>query len=407
MSNFLAIATVTATMAELIQSSAQLAVSGAQVSTKAPDAPAVAGTDPRVNLYLYQVSQNSAYRNSDAPTRRSDGTLVERPQAALDLHYLISFYGNEGELVPQRLLGSTVSAIHSQPVLSRDSIRDLITNARYPHTADEYLRSSDLADSVELIKFAPHPLTLEELSKLWSVMVQTPYTLSIAYQASVVLIQPDLLPQRPLPVLSPAVFVHPLGLPVISSVNPQVLEMSPSAKVTIKGESLNAEGVVVKISGMDAPSPTANSDQELVVGLPAAVMAGVQTVQVVHPLNLGTNQEPHKAFQSNLGVFILIPKINTIAYSPASTPTVTISAAPAVGPLQRVDLLLSSLPGVPQQAFSFSSTGRPAATSSISLPIKGVPAGTYIVRLSIDGAASALTTDSVTKLFNGPTVVVT
>jgi hypothetical protein len=407
MSNFLAIATVTATMAQLIQSSAQAAVSGAQVSTKAPDAPAVAGTDPRVNLYLYQVSQNAAYRNADAPTRRSDGTLMEKPQAALDLHYLISFYGNEGELVPQRLLGSTVSAIHSQPVLSRDSIRDLIGHARYPHTADEYLKASDLADSIELVKFAPLPLSLEELSKLWSVMVQTPYSLSIAYQASVVLIQPDMLPQKALPVLSPAVFVHTLGLPVISSVEPQILEMSPMATLTINGQSLNAKGVGVKISGMDAPTPTANSDEQLVVGLPAGVMAGVQTVQVVHPLNLGTNQEPHKGFQSNLGVFILTPKINTISYSPTPAPAVTITLQPAIGPRQRAELLLNSLPGVAQQAFSFSSTGRPAATSSITFPIKGVPGATYIVRLSIDGAASALTVDNATKLFNGPTVVVT
>jgi Pvc16 N-terminal domain/IPT/TIG domain len=407
MSNFLAVATVTATMAQLIQASAHAAVSGALVSTRAPDAPAVAGNDPRVNLYLYQVTQNPAYRNADAPTRRTDGTLMERPQAALDLHYLISFYGNEGELVPQRLLGSTVSAIHSQPVLSRDSIRDLITNARYPHAADEFLKASDLADSVELIKFAPLPLSLEELSKLWSVMVQTPYSLSIAFQASVVLIQPDMLPQKALPVLSSAVFVHTLGLPVINRLVPQILEFAPAAQLTIEGQSLNAETVSVKISGMDAPPPNVNSDEEIVLRMPAGVMAGVQTVQVVHPLNLRTSQEPHKGFQSNLGVFILTPKIGTITYAPLPAPTVTITVQPAVGPRQRVDLALNSLPGAPQQAFSFSSTGRAVATSTIALPIKGVPAGTYIVRLSVDGAATALTVDGVTKLFNGPTVVVT
>ena len=37
-------------------------------------------------------------------------------------------------------------------------------------------------------------MNLEELSKLWSVFFQTPYALSIAYQASVVLIEPDLEP---------------------------------------------------------------------------------------------------------------------------------------------------------------------------------------------------------------------
>src|SRR5260221_8701907 len=114
MSTFLRVAPVTATVAPLNQAGAAAVISNGSMTTKLPDAPGGANAaDPRINLYLYQVTGNSAYRSADLPTRRPDGTLTERPQAAMDLHYLVSFYGDEGSLVPQRLLGSTVSAIHA------------------------------------------------------------------------------------------------------------------------------------------------------------------------------------------------------------------------------------------------------------------------------------------------------
>jgi hypothetical protein len=193
---------------------------------------------------------------------------------------------------------------------------------------------------------------------------------------------------------------------LITGIDPQILEFAAAAEITIQGASLNAANVSVKISGLDSPSVKAVTDVELTAQLPAAVLAGVQTVQVVHPPDLGTDQEPHKGFQSNVGVFMLTPKIGTITYSPNPVPTVTVTVQPSIGPQQRVDLTLNSLPGAPQQAFSFSSMARAAATTSIALPIAGVPAGTYIVRLSVDGAATALTVDAAKK-FNGPTVTVT
>jgi Pvc16 N-terminal domain len=59
---------------------------------------------PAVNVYLYQVTPNAAHQNNDAPTRRSDGTLTQRPQAAFDLHCLFTFHGNDATLQPQLLV---------------------------------------------------------------------------------------------------------------------------------------------------------------------------------------------------------------------------------------------------------------------------------------------------------------
>ena len=109
-------------MSQLLRIAINDAVPGADVTIARPHA-ATDGANPEsptVNLYLYQVTQNSAWRNADLPTRTGDGELRQRPQAALDLHYLLTFYGNETELEPQRLLGSAVRTLHAQPILARN-----------------------------------------------------------------------------------------------------------------------------------------------------------------------------------------------------------------------------------------------------------------------------------------------
>lgn len=202
MSNYLAIATATAALSRSLQAAIGVDVPGAIVTTVRPDGPSSGVPDTGVNIFLYQVTPNASWRNNDLPTRRPDGTLVQRPQVAIDLHYLLSFYGNEVDLEPQRLLGSTIRALHARPVLTLQVIQNAIS-------AMGFLNNSDLAEEVESVKFTPIPLNLEELSKLWSVFFQTPYVLSVAYQASVVLISTDERPAMAQPVREPVIHVQP------------------------------------------------------------------------------------------------------------------------------------------------------------------------------------------------------
>src|SRR5215475_3091530 len=195
MSNFRAIATVTATLQRALQAAIQSDVAGATVSTVRP----AEGTNTHlpttgVNLYLYQVSQNPHRSNFDLPTRRSEGDLVQRPQIALDLHYLLSFYGDDLSLEPQRLLGSTVAFLHTQPLITRAQIEAAIGDS-----SKTFLAQSDLAEQVELVRFTPITIALEELSRLCSVLLQVQYVLSVAYKASVVLVERQLTPQPVLP----------------------------------------------------------------------------------------------------------------------------------------------------------------------------------------------------------------
>ena len=195
MSNYLAIATVTKTLQHLLQAVVTAAVDGAQVTTLRPDRATDTLNTARVNLFLYQVSPSSAWRNTDLPTRSANGTLIQRPLIGLDLAYLLSFYGSDDEMVPQRLLGCVVSALHAQPLLQTTDIQATVADA-----GNAYLATSDLAApvvkvdqmqhvKVQRVNVAMQTLNLEELSKLWSVFFQTPYVLSVAYQASVVLIE--------------------------------------------------------------------------------------------------------------------------------------------------------------------------------------------------------------------------
>jgi hypothetical protein len=212
MSNYLAVATVTAVLRDLLQEAAGAAVPGATVTTRRPEKAEDGGQNrPVVNVFLYRVTPNAAWRNTDIeirypdpqePEDRAKGRVEKRPQVPLNLSYLFSFYGNELELEPQRLLGSVVSALHAHPLLSPEAIRSTV--GRCP-----YLRDSDLefqVAQVERVKLTPVSLNLEELSKLWSVFFQVPYALSVAYEAAAVLIEPG-VPR--LPGIVEAVHIEP------------------------------------------------------------------------------------------------------------------------------------------------------------------------------------------------------
>ncbi|MFB7495719.1 DUF4255 domain-containing protein [Streptomyces sp. NPDC056161] len=204
MSNALVIAHVSQALALLIESHLQPEIDMAvKVEPRKP--PADPPTDPTISVFLYQVTPNVSRRNDDLPTRAPDGTLVRRAVAALDLHYVISAYGDETELVGQRLIGSVVRTLHEIPVLPKDVIE----------LAGEkpYLAGSDLAEAAQRVRFTPMVMDVDETSKLWGMLYQTPYALSVVYQASLVLIDGRETPVPAKPVERPEVRVLPFGAP--------------------------------------------------------------------------------------------------------------------------------------------------------------------------------------------------
>jgi hypothetical protein len=205
MSNALAIAHVTQALALLIENNVGPEF-GAAVKVEPRKPPADPQLEqPTISVFLYQVTPNTSQRNNDLPTRAADGTLVKRPAAALDLHYLISAYGDERELVGQRLIGSVVRTLHEIPILPKDVIEQA---GERP-----YLAGSDLAEAAQRVRFSPTVMDVDETSKLWGMLYQTPYTLSVVYQAALVFIDGRESPVAGKPVQRPEVRVLPFGAP--------------------------------------------------------------------------------------------------------------------------------------------------------------------------------------------------
>ena len=401
MSNFLAIATVTATLSTTLQSAVGIDVPGATVTTHRPENATNGIPVTGLNIYLYQVTPNAAYRNADLPTRRSDGQVVQRPQAALDLHYLLSFYGNEIQLEPQRLLGTVVRQLHSRPILTRQMIRDTITSPSYT-----FLAMTNLADAIELVRFTPLSLSLEELSKLWSVFFQTSYALSVAYQASVVLVEEDVVPHSALPVRDRHIFAVPFARPVIEGASPQI--MPPGGVLTLQGYNLKGDVTKVKF-GSTLVNPDTVTDKQITVTLPATLLSGVRTVQVIHDFDFGTPNEPHRGFESNAVAFMLAPSVTTAQPITGTRGTsLSLSFSPPIGRAQPVTLLIGDQAiTVPPRPSS-----DPPIATTIGFPIPAdFPTGTFLLRVRIDSAESSLTVDTNTAspTFNqyiGPTVTI-
>lgn len=408
MSNFLAIATVTAALHSTLFSVVSADVNGADVTTRRPGSTGMPATG--VNIYLYQVTPNAARRNEDLPTRRSDGTVSIRPQVALDLHYLLSFFGEENDHVPQRLLGSVVRTLHARPILPQDAIRTVVGNI--PH-----LGNSNLLDATEPIRFTPLSLSLEELSKLWALFTDVPHQLSIAYQASVLLIEAEETPQVALPVRGRNLYVVPFSQPVIETVfsdDGEAVPIVAGGTLRILGKQLRGEVTRIRIDdNEETPAPENVSPARIVLPLPAGLQAGVRTVQVLHPTMMGTPATLHAGVESNAVAFLLRPTIENILSSSATEITVEIS--PDVGKRQRVFLLLNgaTFPAAgAARAYRFKApvdNGIPSNeddTSEISFPIGGVTPGDYLVRVQVDGAESPLEVNAATNAYNGPMVTI-
>ena len=183
MSNYLAVATVTKALAQILDSAVKSAVDSSSAVTQRPDP----GTKTAcVDLFLYQVTPNAALRNSDLPTRNALGQTVSRPTSALDLHYLLSFYGDDAKFEPQRMLGAVVRSLLAEPGLTRDRILSVSKDDN-----GDKMSGSNLADAVEQVKFSPQSLSIEELSRIWSIFYQVPYALSVGYTATVVSIESE------------------------------------------------------------------------------------------------------------------------------------------------------------------------------------------------------------------------
>ena len=200
MSNHLAVAATTRTLAQLLDGPLTRDVPGAHCNPGRPDVALSEDADPEARLFLYRVEPNASWRTAALPARSAAGRILERPQIGLTLNYLLGFVGNESQLEPQRMLGSVVRTLAAHPLLSRADIEAMVSAALIENPQHP-LALTDLAEQPEIVRVNPLPLTLDELSSLWSSFGDAPYRLSVAYEASVVVLTAEETPSRALPVI--------------------------------------------------------------------------------------------------------------------------------------------------------------------------------------------------------------
>jgi hypothetical protein len=447
MSNELAVASVSFVLVDLLNNGLidrdiGSAVGEVVVSALAPDVvDAQSNGKSRLNLFLYNITQNEGWRNVNYPSRSAAGERINNPPLALNLHYLLTAYGTE-QFHTEILLGYGMHLLHETPVLPRNSIRrslaapsQVVAGGSLPGTMLN-LFTSDLADQVELIKIWPQTLTTEEISRLWTAF-QAKYRPTAAYQVSVVLIQGTASTKKALPVQERSVSVIPFQKPVIEQILSRQNPNAPPAdqpilagyELVLNGSELKGDITTVSFGAIEVTPAVADiTASTIIVPLPATMQPGTQSVQVVQALSLGSPPVPHRSVESDPVAFVLHPTIKNVAVlslqGSGTQPRygeVQLSLDLAVGATQTVLVILNQLlplaspPAGSPQAYSFPVPPRialasppsdtPPPTTVLTAPFSGVLAGDYLVRVQVDGAESPLTQGADGRL-NGPKVTI-
>jgi len=405
MSNALAIAAVTAALKDRLNGGLLnldlSSIGSVSVSALPPDRIATGQAEPnQLNLFLYQVTSNSGWRNSEQPSRDAVGARLSNPPLALDLHYMLTAYGAQ-DLSAEMLLGYAMQFLHDMPMLTRQQLRAVLG----PPSPFGNLSALSLADQVEWLKISPMFLGSEELSKLWTAM-QARYRPSMAYLVSVVLIQSDAGARSALPVLKrgaqdrgPAA-VAAAG-PSLSGVRPLASELLPAAQLgddlLLSGSQLGSGSLTVVLENLRlgitqelAPSPP-TSDGELRVHLPtpaedAAAMA--DWASGLYQLSLRVTRPGLPGWRSNGVPLALAPRITVSPLNAAAGDLqLTVSCTPRLRSVQKTAARL--IFGMRELSpDSVDTPADPAQSTTLVFTVPQVAAGSYPVRLRVEGIDS-------------------
>lgn len=407
MSTALAIAAVTAAIEGLLRQALQADIAGTAITTRPLDRARDTTHTNQLNLFLYHTEIDAAWRNRDVPWSTQPGERKQTP-LSLTLHYLLTaYYGEEEDatdatsdanrlLGSHRLLGRALSVLHDHPLLDGDQINDSLS-------AQDQL--NEPYRQVERVRLTWQPLTLDEMSKLWSGF-QTNYRLSAAYAASVVLIESSRPARAALPVLTRG--THDRGVAVQADLAPPFAtllavtppDQQPSVRLgemlTLAGQRLQGDEVVFRFEHrlLDEPhtlapagTATATSAALPIPNDAANWPAGFYTAAA-----LVSTIAPPRQQASNRLPLTLAPEILTISPNPAARDaqgdvTLTVTCRPQVRPEQTVSLLLGDRE-VPAEPFA-------AQTNSVTFTVEDAAPGAHFIRLRVDGVDSLLVDRSV------------
>jgi hypothetical protein len=338
----------------------------------------------RVNLFLYKIDENAQLKNMDLPGRGSPGAYG-RPPLSIDLHYLLTAYGEteEDQIETQQILGEAMRVMHDNAIILGNDVLD-----------------PDFHNELEHVKLYLEPLSLEELSKIWSASTK-PYRTSVGYLVTVIQIESK-LPRK----YAPPVAEPPVGGPRIKAVtfrapridailvirhdDPDQRERAVAyARIgdtlVLRGSGFTSGGLRVLLGDVDATAGVAQpfDATRIVVKIPddAALQPGATRIVVQNDLMLGDPETAHRGFSSNVAVFVLVPEVITLTKLPGAPPTLRLEGA------RLFDAHLDSLTLVGASVFA-ANVYTVLETGKIEFALTDVPDGSHAVRVRVNGAES-------------------
>jgi hypothetical protein len=435
MSNFLAVGGVSATLQALLRDRMELPAGMVRtdlqvtISIPPPEDETQAAEPTRVNLFLYRATENGALKNQMIPGQ-GHPSEYGHPPLSLVLYYMLTAYGatDDNGLVNETrahfLLGSAMRVLHDYPVIT-----DSLMTMNSPAT--QILHSS-LRGEFEHIKICLDPISLEDLSKVWTALTR-PYRLSAAYTVSVVQIESRRLKTLAAPVLTRRIHLAISRRPQIANVyRTPVLPGEPIGDIrahvlqelTVEGENFRAAQTWVKLGDLEPVGVQPASDGEIRIvvpdnmypadadhplprPIPAAdqLRAGPQTVevQILRPtevveggLDRGVVAVDDRRQSSNHFVFLLAPEISGISPSSVAAggfagAVLTVTGRRLFQSRVKSVVLVGDVsipvqdpgPGGPQ-----TDTSIQVSLTALGLTTPPTPAGLYPVRVMVNGVQS-------------------
>jgi len=346
-----------------------------------------------VNVFLYRTDLNAAWRNLPLPSQTRPGEDGPSP-LALNLEYLITAYGeDEREDAAHFFLGQSMRVLHDRAILPRAAFKSVLPKA-------------NVHLQIEQVTITPKPLSIEELSKLWSVL-GTQFRISATYIVTVVLIDSRAAAKSGLPVLTRG--PQDSGVVAMASL-PPILDYARAASgfsaarlgetVAVYGQRLDTSGLSALLRHPLAGHPLIGDPVELPV-----TNVDASRVDVALPAATGGSgvSEAWPAGVWSLSLLITrpnLPKWTTNEVPFALAPSITVAPATNTNPGTDFEVTIESTPQVREgqpviaiwddQQITPKSMNTPANADAVTTVVFDAPGelGTHRVRLRVDGIDS-------------------
>ncbi len=388
MSQPMAIAAATTTLRNLLLArmpAIDTELSDLEVTTQPPDLARKNISKAQLNLFLYQTVHNAAWSNFDMPGQVRAGERAA-PPLAINLRYLITAYGRgdtDAEAIGHRVLGSAMSVLHDHPVLGRDELRLA-------------LPASAVAAQFERLRITPLSFSIEELSKLWTIF-QTQYRVSAAYEVTVVLIDSRAPLKAGPPVLS-------IGITAIAGPAARLMEVRPpfaqaaarqGEDIVLLGTGMPADKVLVQFSSPRLKDPiflaplaggTAGAIRVHLPDVTEKASALTAWAPGLYTCSLSLTSQDTARSMGNPVAFALAPRIAVApASAAAGTVALTLTCTPRIVDGQYVRLIFGEHAYEPVSLSTPPDVSKP---STLKFKLPAIQAGSYLVRLRVDGVDS-------------------